>query len=185
MAKSKAKRAPARRPAAARRTVRPRKVPPIPPQYGSVTPSLVIRGAADAIEFYGKAFGARELSRMAGPGGVVMHAEIKIGDSILMLSDEFPAWGSKGPQTLGGSPVTVMLYVKDCDRTFQKAVDAGATSQMEPQDMFWGDRFAKLQDPFGHQWGILTAKEKVGRKELERRAAEWQRQMAAQGGPQA
>lgn len=180
----KAKRAPARKSAPARKAARPKRIPPIPPQYGSITPSLVIRGAGEAIEFYKKAFGAKELARMPGPGGAVMHAEIKIGDSILMLSDEFPAWGAKGPQTLGGSPITVMLYVKDCDQVFRQAVEAGARSQMEPQDMFWGDRFAKLEDPFGHQWGILTAKEKVGPKELARRAAAWQQQMQQQGGQQ-
>lgn len=189
MVAKKAKRAPARRAAPARKSpARPKKIPPIPPQYHSITPSLVIRGAAQAIDFYRRAFGAKERVRMAGPGGAVMHAEIKIGDSMLMLSDEWPEMGSRGPQALGGSPITVMLYVKDCDQTFRQAVEAGARAQMEPQDMFWGDRFAKLEDPFGHQWGILTAKEKVSPKEMARRQAAWQEQMKqqqSQGGPQA
>lgn len=182
----KAKRAPARRAAparkAARTTARPKKIPPIPPQYGSITPALVMQGAAEAIAFYKLAFGAKELMRMPGPGGAVLHAEIKIGDSIVMLSDEFPEMGARGPRALGGTPASLMLYVKDCDAVFRRAVEAGARSQMEPQDMFWGDRFGKLEDPFGHQWGILTAKEKVSPKEMARRQAAWQEQMRQQQG---
>jgi PhnB protein len=179
--KKKAKRAPARKPARTRKAPARRKVAPVPPQYGSITPALVIRGAADAIEFYRKAFGAKELMRMPGPGGKVMHAEIKIGDSILMLSDESPEMGARSPQALGGTAASVMLYVKDCDAVFRQAIDAGARSVQEPQDMFWGDRYSKLVDPFGHEWGVLTAKEKLSQREVARRMAAWEQQ---QGAPQ-
>ncbi len=178
--RKQAKRAPSRKPARRAKAPARRKVAPVPPQYGSITPSLVIRGAADAIEFYRKAFGAKELMRMAGPGGKLMHAEIKIGDSILMLGDEFPEMGARSPQALGGTPASIMLYVKDCDRVFQQAVDAGARALQAPQDMFWGDRYARLEDPFGHSWGVLTAKEKLSQREVARRMAAWQPQQGEQ-----
>jgi PhnB protein len=136
-----------------------------------VTPYLVVRGAEEALEFYGKAFGARTLMRMPGPDGKLMHAEMKIGDSVVMLGDENPERGAKSPQTLGGSAGSVMLYVKDCDRVHEQAVAAGAKSLDAPQDMFWGDRYGKIEDPFGHQWGIATAKENVPPRELKRRMA--------------
>ena len=145
-------------------------VKPIPEGYHTLTPYLTIRGAGQAIDFYKRAFGARERMRMPAPDGKVMHAEIQIGDSILMVSDEFPEMGSKSPQTLGGSPGSIFLYVDDVDKTFQRAVDAGAQPRMAVADMFWGDRFGRLVDPFGHEWGIATHKEDLTPEEIARRA---------------
>ena len=179
--KTQAKRALARKPARRAKAPARQKIAPVPPKYGSITPALVIRGAADAIDFYRRAFGAKELMRTPGPGGKLMHAEIKIGDSIVMLNDEFPEMGAKSPQALGGTPASIMLYVKDCDAVHRAAVAAGARSLQEPQDMFWGDRYSRLEDPFGHQWGIGTAKEKLTRREIDRRMQAWQQQ---QGAPQ-
>lgn len=147
------------------------KVKPIPDGYRTITPYLCIKGAAAALEFYKKAFGAVENVRMPGPGGSVMHAEVKIGDSMLMLSDEFPDWGQLGPTSRGGSTCTMMLYVPDCDATFKRAVDAGCNATQAPKDEFWGDRFAKVTDPFGHQWGILTHVEDVTPEEMKKRMA--------------
>ena len=146
-------------------------VKPIPDGYRTITPYLCIKGAAAALDFYKKAFGAVENVRMPGPGGSVMHAEVKIGDSMLMLSDEFPDWGQLGPVSRGGSTCTMMLYVPDCDATFKRAVDAGAQGTQAPKDEFWGDRFAKVTDPFGHQWGILTHVEDVTPEEMKKRMA--------------
>jgi PhnB protein len=128
----------------------------IPEGMHSLTPHLICAGAAEAIAFYQKAFGAVELGRMPGPGGKLMHAMLRIGDSPLMLVDEFPEWGSKSPATLGGTPVTIHLYVRDADAAFQQAVDAGATVRMPLADMFWGDHYGVVVDPFGHQWSIAT-----------------------------
>jgi uncharacterized glyoxalase superfamily protein PhnB len=122
----------------------------------TVTPHLVCAGAADAIEFYKKAFGAIEMARMPGPDGRLMHAMIKIGDSPVMLVDEFPEWGGKGPKALGGTPVTLHLQVADADTMFKSAVDAGATVKMPLADMFWGDRYGVVIDPSGHSWSIAT-----------------------------
>jgi PhnB protein len=131
-------------------------VKPIPEGMHSITPHLICAGAADAIEFYKKAFGAIEMGRMPGPGGKLMHAMIKIGDSAVMLVDEVPEWGNKGPKALNGTPVTIHLYVPDADATFNTAVAAGATAKMPLADMFWGDRYGVLIDPFGHSWSIAT-----------------------------
>ena len=131
-------------------------VKPIPDGFHTITPHLIIKGAAEAIEFYKKAFGAEEIMRMPSPDGKLMHAEIKIGDSRLMLADEFPDWGKVGPQSIGGSPVVVHLYVKDCDAAFNQAVEAGAKPTMPPADMFWGDRYGALEDPYGHHWSVAT-----------------------------
>ena len=128
----------------------------IPEGMHSVTPHLVCAGAADAIEFYKKAFNAVETARMPGPNGSLMHAAVRIGDSTVMLVDEFPDWKSFGPNKLGGSPVTIHLYVQDADATFNQAVAAGATVRMPPADMFWGDRYGQVTDPFGHIWSIAT-----------------------------
>lgn len=147
------------------------KVNPIPEGYRTITPYLVLKGAAEALAFYAKAFGAVETVRMPGPGGSVMHAEVRIGDSMLMLSDEFPDWGQLGPLARGGSTCTIMLYVEDCDATFQRAVAAGCTATMPPTDEFWGDRFAKVTDPFGHQWAISTHVEDVTPEEMKKRMA--------------
>jgi PhnB protein len=171
MAKTRAKRGARRTVARSKPASRSRKIAPVPPKYGSVTPYLTIRECGSAIDFYKRAFGAKELVRMPGPAGQVMHAEIKIGDSVVMVSDEFPDQGTKSPQSLGGTAGSVMLYVKDCDRVYQQAVDAGARSLQAPQDMFWGDRFSRIEDPYGHQWAIATAKEKVTPKQMARRMA--------------
>ncbi len=159
------------------------KVNAIPPGYHTVTPYLVLSDASRAIDFYKQAFGAQELARMATPDGKIGHAEIKIGDSIVMLSDEM--MGNKSPQTLGGSPVSLFIYVDDVDSVFNRAVKAGAKSDMPPADMFWGDRYGKLTDPFGHLWGLATHVEDVAPQEMEKRAKasmSQATQKAAQGG---
>lgn len=146
-------------------------VKPVPDGYHTVTPYLAVRGAAKALEFYAKAFGAEELFRMPGPGDQVMHAEMRIGDSNVMLGDESPQMGSSSPQTIGGSPVSLLLYVGDVDASFARATKAGCTAQMPPTDMFWGDRYCKLQDPYGHLWAIATHKEDVSPEEIAKRMA--------------
>jgi PhnB protein len=129
---------------------------PIPHGMHTITPHLVCAGAAEAIAFYKKAFGAVELTRMASPGGKIMNAMIQIGDSRLMLVDEFPEWKSFGPTSLKGTPVTLHVYVENVDVAFQRAVDAGASIKMPVDDMFWGDRYGIVEDPFGHLWSIAT-----------------------------
>jgi uncharacterized glyoxalase superfamily protein PhnB len=131
-------------------------VKPIPEGMHSLTPHLVCAGAAQAIEFYTRAFDAVELGRLPGPDGKLMHAMVKIGDSTLMLVDEFPQFGSVGPKELKGSPVTIHLYVEDVDATVKQAESAGAKVTMPVADMFWGDRYGRLEDPFGHQWSVAT-----------------------------
>ena len=131
-------------------------VNPIPPGMHTVTPHLVCAGAANAIEFYKEAFGATEVDRLAGPDGKLMHAMLRIGDSALMLVDEFPEMGARGPQALGGTSVTIHLSVPDVDASFARAVKAGASPRMPVMDMFWGARYGMLVDPFGHQWSIAT-----------------------------
>ena len=134
----------------------PTPVKPIPDGMHTLTPHLVCAGAADAIAFYTKAFGAVEMMRLPAPGGGLMHASVKIGDSMLMLVDEMPQWGVLGPLALKGSPVTIHLYVADVDAAFAKAVAAGATVKMPVAEMFWGDRYGMLVDPFGHVWSLAT-----------------------------
>jgi len=139
----------------------------VPEGYRTVTPHLTIAGAAAAIEFYKEAFGAEEKVRMPGPGGKVMHAEIKIGDSFLMIAEEFPEMGgSLGPKALGGSPVTITLYVPDADAVVARAAKAGAKVTMPVADQFWGDRYGQLTDPFGHRWGVATHKEELTGEEI-------------------
>lgn len=133
----------------------------------AVTPHLVCAGAADAIEFYKKAFGAEELMRLAGANGKVMHAAIKIGDASIMLVDELPEWGALSPLTLGGSPVTIHLYVPDVDAFVARAVKAGALLRMPVEDMFWGDRYAIIEDPFGHKWSVATHLRDMSNQEIE------------------
>jgi len=142
----------------------------IPDGYHSVTPYLIISGATEAIAFYQKAFGATELMRIDAPGGKIGHAEIKIGDSPIMLADEFPEMGYKSPQTLGGSPVSIMIYVDDVDTVFKQAIAAGGKEQRPVKDQFYGDRSGTLEDPFGHVWHVATHKEDVTPEEMERRA---------------
>ncbi len=132
------------------------KVQPIPEGMHSITPHLICEGASAAIEFYKKAFGAVETARMPGEGGKLLHAMVKIGDSNVMLADDFPDWGGFGPKALKGSPVTIHLYVTDADAVFNRAVDAGAQVKMPIADMFWGDRYGIVIDPFGHHWSIAT-----------------------------
>ena len=131
-------------------------VKPIPEGMRSLTPHLCCAGAADAIEFYKRAFNAIDLGRMPGPDGKLLHAMVKIGDSMLMLVDENATCGMLGPKLTKGSPVTIHLYVEDVDATVQRAVDAGAKVTMPVSDMFWGDRYGRLEDPFGHQWSVAT-----------------------------
>lgn len=153
----------------------------IPEGYHTVTAYLVVRDADTTIAFLRKAFGAEEILRMAGPDGKgVGHAEVRIGDSHVMLAEENPAWGQKAAETLGGSPVSLHLYVADVDAAFQRAVAAGAKAVMPPTDMFWGDRFGKVLDPSGIQWGIATNKETVPPAELEKRAKAFYIEMAKQ-----
>jgi len=145
-------------------------VKPIPEGSHSVTAGLVVRGARKAIEFYKAAFGAQELSAAPGPDGKsIMHAEILIGDTKIYLGDEAPEMGAVSPQALGGSPVSLNIYTEDCDAMFKRAVAAGATVKMPLADQFWGDRYGKIADPFGHQWGIATHKEDLSPQEMERR----------------
>src|SRR6266542_4248245 len=152
-------------------------VSPIPPGFHTITPHLVIRGAGDAIAFYQKAFGAEELMRMSGPDGKsVMHAELKIGDSVLFLADEFPGAPSASPKKLGGTSVSVHLYVNDVDAWFNRAVAAGAQVAMPLMDMFWGDRFCKVMDPFGHEWSIAQHIEDVTPEECAKRSVEAMKQ---------
>lgn len=138
----------------------------IPDGMHSITPHLVCNGAADAIEFYKKAFGAEEMGRMPMPDGKLGHAMMRIGDSMIMLADEFPDWGSVGPKTLKGSPVTIHLYVENADAQFERAIAAGAKVKMQIADMFWGDRYGVLEDPFGHQWSIAHHMRDVSPEEM-------------------
>ena len=147
------------------------KVKPIPEGYHTATPYLIVKDAARAIEFYKKAFGATELMRMPGPGGKIGHAEIKIGDSPIMLADEVPGMGFRSPESLGGSPISILLYVEDVDVVFSEALDAGAKVQRPVADQFYGDRTGGVTDPFGHVWYIATHKEDVSPEEMKKRAA--------------
>jgi PhnB protein len=158
------------------------KVNAIPQGYHSLTPYLVLSDASRAIEFYKQAFGAKEINRMGAPGGKIGHAELKIGDSMVMLSDEMPGSGNRSPKSLGGSPVSIFMYVENVDSVFNQAVKAGAKADMPPQDMFWGDRFGKLTDPFGHLWALATHIEDVAPAEMEKRAQEAMAQMAQGAG---
>jgi PhnB protein len=146
-------------------------VKPIPEGYHSVTPYLCCRNAGAAIDFYKKAFGATELMRMGAPGEKIGHADIQIGDSHLMLADEFPEMGFLSPQTVGGSPVMIHLYVEDADATTARAVAAGARVVKPVEDQFYGDRGGQLDDPFGHKWYISTRKEDLSFDEVRQRAA--------------
>lgn len=146
-------------------------VKPIPAGYRSVTPYLAVRQAAEAIEFYRRAFGAKERMRLAAPDGKIGHAELEIGDSVIMIADEFPEMAFRGPASLGGTSVTLHLYVKNVDASFRQAMEAGATAVRELQDQFYGDRTGSVRDPFGHIWHIATHKEDVSPEELAQRAA--------------
>jgi PhnB protein len=144
-------------------------VKPIPEGYHTVTPYLYINGATKALDFYKKAFGAIELFRMPGPGGKIGHAEIKIGDSPIMLADEHPEMGARSPDSIGGTAVGIVLYVEDVDALFKQAVAAGAKVERPVQDQFYGDRSGSVIDPFGHKWHLATHKEDVSPEEMQRR----------------
>ena len=145
-------------------------VKPIPEGYRTVTPYLAVDDAAEAIEYYKKAFGAKERGRMETPDGKIGHAELEIGDSLVMLSDPIPEATTRTPKELGGTSASVFLYVEDVDAVVKRAVDAGATVTMEVADQFWGDRFGSVQDPFGHSWSIATHVEDVPPEEMAERA---------------
>jgi PhnB protein len=145
----------------------------VPAGFSTITPHLAVRGAAKAIDFYKKAFGAEEIVRNLGPDGrMIMHAQLKIGDSMLLLHDEFPESGGQSPQTLEGSPITLHLYVEDADAAFARAVAAGAKVEMELQNTFWGDRYGQLIDPFGHCWSIGAKLEDLSPDQIRKRAQE-------------
>jgi len=146
-------------------------VKPIPDGYPQVTPYLAIDGANEAIAFYSKVFGAKERMRMPSPGGKVGHAELEIGDSLVMLADEFPDGGNRGPKSIGGTPVTISVYVEDVDDVFERAVGEGATSLRAVEDQFYGDRSGQFEDPFGHRWSVATHVEDVPPDEMAKRAA--------------
>ncbi len=147
----------------------PNPVKPIPDNFHSLTPNLVCRNAAQAIEFYKAVFGATELMRMPGPGGKIMHAELQIGDSRLFVNDSMAKSMPTGPEPGASNPMYLHVYVEDVDTIFKRAIEGGARVDMPLQEMFWGDRYGKLTDPFGQQWGIATHKEDVAPEEMKRR----------------
>ena len=155
------------------------KVKAIPEGYEGATPYLIIKGAANASEFYKKAFGATEIMRIPAPGGTVGHAEIKIGNAIIMLADEFPEMNHKSPQSFGGTPVSMMVYVQDVDTFIQRAVAAGAKALTPVENKFYGDRSGSLEDPFGHQWHFATHVEDVSPDEMAKRAAAFMKQQGS------
>ena len=149
-------------------------VKPVPDGFNTVSAYMVVRNAAEALEFYNKAFGAETVSRMPGPDGKsTMHAEMRIGDSMVMLTEENLQWGTKSPLTLGGCGVTLHIYVADADALFKRALAAGCKERFPIMDAFWGDRYGKLTDPYGHEWGIATHKEDLTHEQCAKRAAEY------------
>jgi PhnB protein len=159
----------------------PNSVSPVPAGYHSITPAITCKNAASAIDFYKKVFGATEINRMAGPGGMVSHAELKIGDSVIFVSDEFPGM-SAAPSGNGPASSYLFLYTDKVDNVFNLAVREGCTEDMPLADMFWGDRYGKVTDPFGHHWGLAQHVEDVPMEEMARRAAEWSASMAKAAG---
>jgi PhnB protein len=158
-------------------------VQPIPQGFHSITPFLAVNDAAKAIDFYRRAFGAKEIMRNTGPDGKITHAEIRIGDSPLMLSDEMPQAGIRTPRSLGGSTVNIFLYVDNADTVFKQAESAGAKVEMPLENMFWGDRYGKLTDPFGHSWSVATHKEDVSPEEMKKRSQQTVAQRAKHAQP--
>ncbi len=148
-----------------------KQVTAVPEGHHTASPYLVIRDASRAIDFYKRAFGAQELFRMPQPDGKIAHAEIKIGDSVIMIGEESPQMNAQSPQALKGTPVSIFLYLEDVDSVFKKAIAAGGKQDAPVQDMFWGDRYGKLTDPFGHQWQLATHIEDVAPEEMAKRAA--------------
>lgn len=155
-------------------------VKPIPEGYHSITPGLICRDAARAIDFYKKVFGAVEIMRMPGPGGMIMHAELRIGDSVIFVNDEFPQMGAVAPDSSANRYCSLFLYVEDADKTFNRAVETGARVKMPLADQFWGDRYGRIIDPFGHDWGIATHTEDVTPEEMQRRTAAYTAKAAGQ-----
>jgi len=151
---------------------------PIPQGFHTITPSLTLRNAAEGIEFYKKALGAEERMRMTGPDGGISHAELKIGNSIVFINDENPAWGCKSPLSLGGSATAFYIYVEDVDSAFQRAVDAGGKTTMPVTDMFWGDRMGNFSDPYGFSWTLATHTQDMTQEEMEEGAKAFHAQMA-------
>ncbi len=147
-------------------------VKPIPDGYPQVTPYLIVDGADAAIDFYTKVLGATERMRMPSPGGTIGHAELELGDSLIMLADEHPEMGIRGPRAIGGTPVTIHVYVEDVDSVFERALKAGATATREVEDQFYGDRSGQFDDPFGHRWSVASHVEDVSADEMTKRAAE-------------
>jgi len=160
----------------------PRKVSAIPRGYTSVTPGLIFKDARPALDWYGKVFGATVTTRMDLPDGRIMHAEVRIGDAVVMLGDEAPQMGMPSAETLGGASAGLMLYVKDCDAVYARAVAAGAKPLVPLADMFWGDRYGQIIDPFGHRWAIATHLKDLTPRQMKAAAEAFMKQMAAQGG---
>ncbi|HYL09902.1 MAG TPA: VOC family protein [Candidatus Acidoferrales bacterium] len=158
----------------------PNPVKPIPEGYHTITPGLICRDAARAIDFYKKALGAVEIMRMPGPGGKIMHAELKIGDSVVFVNDEFADMGAVAPDSSANRYCSLYLYVEDADAVFNRALENGARVKMPLADQFWGDRYGRITDPFGHDWGIATHKEDVTPEEMQRRMAAFMSQAAGQ-----
>ena len=152
----------------------------LPAGYHTVTPALVVRDANAAIDFYRRAFGATEVSRMAGPDGKIMHAEIRIGDSLIMLGEENEQWGTRSPLLTNGNPGSLHIYVDDANTSFDRALEAGATVKYPLEDAFWGDRYGKVADPFGHEWGIATRVKNLSPEEMEKAGKEWMAKAAQQ-----
>lgn len=152
----------------------------VPAGYHAVTPAIVVRNAAAAIEFYKTAFGAEEINRMEGPDGSIAHAEIRIGDSVIMLGEENEQWGTRSPQSLGGVHGSLHIYVENADASFDRALKAGATVRYPLEDAFWGDRYGKVTDPFGHEWGIATRVKELSADEMEKAGKEWMAKAAQQ-----
>jgi PhnB protein len=152
----------------------PRAVSPVPEDFRTITPHIVVRGVASAVDFYGRAFGARELLRHEGPDGQsIMHCEMLLGDSRFFLVDENSEWGAASPLALGGTAVTLHLYVREVDAAYERAIGAGVKVLMPLQDCFWGDRYALVEDPFGHRWSMASRIEDLSPGELGRRSREW------------
>ena len=152
---------------------------PVPAGYHTINPSMIVKDARKAIAFYKAAFDAQEIDVMTGPDGKVMHAELRIGDSILMMGEENPGWPTfKSAETLGASPISLHLYFPDADAAFQRALGAGATVEMPLDDMFWGDRYGKVKDPFGYTWGIATRVKNLTPEEVRKAGAEFMAKMA-------
>jgi PhnB protein len=147
-------------------------VKPIPDNYPQVMPYLIVDGAGEAIEFYKSVFGAEERMRLEGPDGRIGHAELQIGEAVIMLADENPSMSIEGPKSVGGTPVTIYVYLEDADATFERAVQAGAKPLRAVEDQFYGDRSGQFEDPYGHRWNVATHVEDIGEDEMSRRAAE-------------